>query len=444
MKTKYHIFFLVLAAIALFATACNNDDLTNDKGDPAVISLTLNNVQTRGGDLFAGDALITKVRIYVFNGNYVDAMRVYDSGTDEFTNPFRIKTTTGAKTVYVVANEPAGMTAALNGITTLSALQALITPETNAPLSVPLTMVGSENVIVKPSNTQVTVPITRLATMLNLTVKKGESTTDEIILKGVRLFRIPAKSALIEGQPVTGQNYWNYTYTLPTPTPLTTDGIEVWTPTSNTMYLYENPGSVADTLNRATYIIIDAVYNGVNTRYSAYLNDDKSDAVDHNYSIKRNHQYNLTATITKVGEIDGLLLQIKVLPWELIESTQTFDETPPVINPIEGLTVDNNTTSIANPLTFNFTLTDGPQGAVWEATLDNGLEFGFEDIANTKGTLGEEKTITIKPLKPFNASVERTTHFYITVTDPANGIKQKIPLVQGSDATQILITQVEN
>lgn len=446
MKTKHPIFFLLLAVIALFATACNNDDLANEKGDPAVIAMTLNNAQTRGGDLFAEDALITKVRIYVFNGNYVDAMQVYNSGTDEFENPFRIKTTTGAKTVYVIANEPAGMTAALDGVTTLTGLKALTTPESVGPLEVPLTMVGSEVTNVQYAAdpgpyTQVTVKLTRLATMLNLTVKKGESTTADIILKAVRLFRAPAKSTLEAGQSVAGQTYWNHTYLGAGPIPITTDGIDAWTG-ATPMYLYENPGSIADTTDRATYIIIDATYNGVDTRYRAYINDVNSDALDHKYSTKRNHKYNLVATINNIGEFDGLILSTFVTQWTLLQSDILFDRIY-TISPHP--TTANHTYEVTNPddlVTFTFKL-DNPVGANWIAHLSNPINFEFSNIggAVSSGGLGTEYTISIKAKNAQGAELV-STEFYITVDGT------EIPLLQGStligEGNRIIVEQPAN
>lgn len=444
MKTMYKIFILLLA-VGLTVTACDNNELPQEKAEPAVMTLSLNNVQTRAGDLFAGEDLITKVRIYVFNGNYLDAAKVYTSGTDEFQNPFRIRTTTGPKTVYVVANEPADLETALNGVTTISGLEAIVTSEASGSLTQPLTMTGFESVTVesKPVGedpTQVKVWLTRLAAKLTLNIKKGdeaEANNIPIVLKGVRLYRAAAKSALIEGKSVTGQTYWHRNYDV-MDTPLTTAGTNVW---DTPVYLYENPGSAADSTGRATYLVIDALYNNVNARYIAYINDKNSNA-DHHYSIKRNHHYNLTATINHIGEYDGLLLQCKTLPWELVETQKKFNEDPITYVNNYDFTENGNTTSITNPLTFTFELTQGPEGATWEATLDNGLEFAFDDVTQTYGGIGETKTITIKPLKPFDESITRTTHFYITITNPANGEKQKVELASG--VTQILITQVEN
>ncbi|WP_436415764.1 fimbrial protein [Petrimonas sp.] len=415
MKTIHHIFFLILAAVGLFTTACNTEDLSQDKGDPAVITLSLSNAQTRAGDLFTDESLITKVRIYVFSGNFVDAMQVYTSGTEEFQNPFRIKTTTGPKTVYVVANEPADLTATLNGVTTLTQLQAVVTSETTGSLTTPFTMIGSENVTVAyvpdpGPYTEVTVKLTRLVAKISLTVVKGTTATADIILNGVRLYRASKKSALLEGQNVTGQTYWDHNYTLPTPVTLTATGTNVWYGTSP-VYMYENPGSLTDTTGRATYLIIDAVYNNVPTRYRAYINDENSDATDHKYSIKRNHQYNITAEITNIGEFDGLVLHTNVMPWTYIFSEKKFRPfvlyeatnwvpTPPVATQTESA-----------KLTFKML---HPIGGVWKATITNGLDFAFKAGTPTTGTSGIEYTIEVIATKPAGTAA-RTTEFYFTI-----------------------------
>ena len=435
MKTIHKINFQLLALLALFVTACTSDDVSGDKGEPAVISLSMSDIQTRGSDLFAGESLITKVRVYVFDGNYVDKMQVFTSGEADFNNPFKVNTTTGPKTVYVVANEPSDMTAALNDVMTKTQLNALATSASTASLASPFTMVGSENVtIATTTGASVTVSIKRLVAKINLTVKKG-ATNAEIFLKSVRLYRGAAKSALIEEQPVSGQTYWNCTYTPPSaPIALATTGSVVWGDAPATsMYVYENLGSVTDTLNRATYLMIDALYNGVDTRYRAYINDNNSDAVDHKYSVKRNHQYNLEATITNIGEFDGLVLTTQVMPWTLLTSNILFDR-------IFNLTITptptiSNHTYIANTpadlVTFTFKL-DNPVGAVWYAQLTNPTDFEFSTAggAATTGGIGTTYTISIKPRNAQGAA-PRTTEFFIIVGGP-NFTNTEIPLIQGN------------
>ncbi len=454
MKTMYKIFTLLLVA-GLTVTACDNNELPQEKAEPAVMTLSLNNVQTRAGDLFAGEDLITKVRIYVFNGNYLDAAKVYTSGTDEFKNPFRIKTTTGPKTVYVVANEPADMTATLEGVTTLSQLKNAVTAPANpGTLNTPITMAGSENVevmpVVEPDDpTVVTVKLTRLVARINLKLKKGNTPYD-IILKSVRLIRGPEKSALIEGQTVTGQIYGNHTYTGQGEYSLTTTGVDAWTG-ATPMYVYENPGSAADSAGRATYLVIDARYNGIDTRYQAYVNDKTATlsdgtATDHPYSIRRNHVYNIVATITNIGEFDGLTLSTYVMPWNLLQSELTYDriyETSLDPQP----TPDNKNYTLketTDQLTFTFTITN-PYGAAWTTQFTNPDYFNATVTPGTSPYGLGTYTITISP-KLAPTTEERVTEFYINVgwAGSATGFVE-IPLLAGTPLVgsgyRIVITQ---
>ncbi|MDD2245701.1 MAG: fimbrial protein [Proteiniphilum sp.] len=454
MKTMYKIFTLLLA-VGLTVTACDNNELFQEKAEPAVITLSLNNVQTRGGNLFADGNLITKVRIYVFNGNYLDAKQVYTSGTNEFKNPFTIKTTTGPKTVYVVANEPADMTATLEGVTTLSQLKNVVTfPVNPGTLNKPLSMVGSENAevipVVEPNDpTVVKVKLTRLVARINLKLKKGNTPYD-IILKSVRLIRGPEKSALIEGQTVTEQTYGNYTYTGQGEYALTTAGVDAWTG-ATPMYVYENPGSAADSVLRATYLIIDARYNGIDTRYKAYVNDktatfSNGNATDHPYSIKRNHMYNIEATITNIGEFNGVTLSTYVMPWNLLQSELTYDRIYETSLDPQPTPNNKNYTlkEITDQLTFTFTITN-PYGAAWTTQFTNPDYF---DATVTPGTspygLGTY-TITISP-KHAPTTEERVTEFYINVgwTGSATGFVE-IPLLAGTpligNGYRIVITQ---
>lgn len=434
MKTIHSIFSILLVAALFFGTACSSDNLSEPQ-EPAVIALSMPDIATRGGNLFAGDEMITKIRVYVCSGTIVQNMRVYNTGEDAFNNPFRIQTTTGLKTVYVIANEPNDLSATLDGITTLSELNAVVTSVSSGPLATPLTMVGSESVNVvsvpAPDNpTQVTVSLTRLAAQIKLKIKKGESSTANIVLKSVQLFRGAAKSTLIEAQPVIGQTYWKHKYTGQGEVQLNTAGVDAWTG-ATPMYLYENTGSIADTTGRATYLIIDARYNNVDTRYQAYINDENSNAVDHKYSIKRNHQYVLTATINNIGEFDGLTLNTYVLPWNKLSSEVVFNRTF-TISPQP--TVSNHTYTVNNStdiVTFTFKLTN-PIGANWSAHLSNPTEFEFSTAAGavSSGGLGIEYTISIKPRNPQGNTV-RTTEFYIIVGGE-NYTNSELPIIEES------------
>src|SRR5690606_36345990 len=101
-------------------TSCNNDLIVNEE-KAAVLNISVPNVLTRGGNLFLDESMIAKVRIYVFDGNYVQSLHIFNSGENTFENPFKVNTTTGNKTVYVVANEHVSLSSTLDAVTTISA-----------------------------------------------------------------------------------------------------------------------------------------------------------------------------------------------------------------------------------------------------------------------------------------------------------------------------------
>lgn len=467
VKYLYCLQAIAYALLLIFSlSSCFSDDLVKQTEERGLIIMKLDGMQTRaaGDPLFADDqeTEITKVRIFVFAGSALEVNQLFEAGNTTFNNPFVLDVVTGNKDVYVVANENPTLKTALDAVTTRASLFAVLADEINSPIELPLlSMTGSAlNVPVIAQDdpnvrNEALVSLTRVAAKISLNFRKD--TDADVTITKVSLLSNAGKTTLFSAPPATAvspQTYWDFTRDLNTPLQLQTTYSAV--DEIGDIYVYENltEGNKAN----ATQLEVEALFNNIPAKYTVYINENISTPGnpggpnssvttpdDHLYQIKRNHEYKLNGTIKKLGEVDGLLLQVRILPWELIETEQTFDEVPPVINIIpEFTTVEGNTTSIANPLEFEFSLTDGPEGATWEATLDNGLEFGFEDIAQTFGEIGDSKTITIKPLKPFSSTITRTTHFYITVTNPNNGEKQKIPLVEGSNETQILITQVEN
>ena len=121
-------------------------------------------------------------------------------------------------------------------------------------------------------------------------------------------------------------------------------------------------------------------------------------------------------------------------------------DTPPYILNGEA----RNETSYAS---YNFSLT-APAGAVWTATLTNGLDFTFGTNGSVNGSQAVSKGISrsepyeikIGAGKPWN-DTSKSTYFYITV----EGVKLKINPIQssgnrtfpGSNDTDILIRQTE-
>lgn len=459
LKYTYSFLAILLLLIPGILSSCLKDELTQTE-ERGLIIMSLDGVTTRaaGDTINSGDAVITKVRVFVFVGQMLEVNKVFTVGDSTFINPFVLNVKTGPKTVYVVANERSGMTTDLNNVTTQQQLKNIVTPQTDPgslPFATPLTMVGSKEVVVMPTvdpdnPTEVTVALTRLMARVNLRLIKGDTPAD-IIIKSVRLLRGTTKSALIEGQPVPGQVYGNNIYTGAGEYELTTSGVDAWTG-ATPMYLYENPGSVLDTANRATYLVIEARYNGVNTRYQAYVNDSTATSTSagynpHPYAIKRNHMYNIEATISNIGEFDGLTLSTFVMPWNKLESALTYDriyETS--LDPQPTLENKNYyVTQKTDSITFTFTITN-PYGAAWTPQFTNPDYF---DVTVTPGTSPYELgtyTISISPKYDPN-NEERVTEFYINVgwAGSASGYVE-IPLLSGTaligTGYRIVITQL--
>lgn len=205
IKYRYSFLAILLLLIPGILASCIRDELieTEERG---LIVMSLDGVTTRGaGDpLNSGDAIINKVRIFVFVGQVLEVNRVFTAGNPDFNNPFVLNVATGPKTVYVVANEPDEMTPILDDIINVNMITSVITPPVIQSLTVPLTMVGksgpiSVQYVPEPGpHTQVTIKLYRLATMLNLKIKKGlqaEANNIPIILKNVQIWRIPKRSS---------------------------------------------------------------------------------------------------------------------------------------------------------------------------------------------------------------------------------------------------------
>lgn len=428
---KKSILFAAIAVgiIALFS-ACSKPK-EEPKSETALLSLSLNGITTRAGALFADESLISRVRIYVFNGEYIDAMKLYNANDEAFKNPFSITTSTGSKQVYVVANEPDDMSATLASVKTLTELKAVVTPKKETLLSAPLMMTGNSPTIVQKSTgssrTQVTVSLVRLATKISLKVIKGaqaESENIPITIKSVKVYNIPSQSSLLPDKEITPASYFQSTKTVEKT--LTTAGVEVWSST-DPLYLYENRKSNVSNKDVATYLEIEALYNNVTTTYIAYVNGtDKIKTLP--FNTQRNYHYKLTATINGIGKFDGLTLNTEVLPWKVLPSTWKFNWIYEIYPYKE---MGAHTFTLNEPSDYvdlDFRL-ENPVDATWKAHLSNPLDFEFVLSGEfvDGGQEDDTKTykIRIKPKNP-RGDEDRTTEFYITV----NG--REVPLIKNS------------
>lgn len=411
---------LLLLLLTMGAVACtkedNPDQPTSD--EVATVKMSLDDVEMRGGDLYSGEDLIKKVRIFVFreglNGLWVlDKQKLFASGQSDFQNPFTISAHAGPRQIYVIANEPDALTTKLDKILFKKELEDMQAPDVNGPIAQPFTMTGMATATLNPQGTvQANISLNRIAAKITLDIKQVTPGSDVIKITKVQILRNAKNSRLLEGSTSNPTGYWNWAnaYDLP----LTNNGsAQSVIPASAPLYVYENIGIATDTSNRATQLVVEALYNGIKTRYYAYVNDETATA-NHHYSIRRNHHYKLDGTITKMGEFSSLLLTTTVLPWT-VENLNYGFLVPYVaeINPHEVITQDNVVT-FENSLSFTVRI-KGRDGSRWKATLDNGLEFGFDSGSAIDGAADGTTvyTIKVKALKPIG--IQRRANLFFTV-----------------------------
>lgn len=437
MKEKAYLLFLLIGV--LFLAGCKETP-SDPAGEDATISLMLGNSRIRGGDLFVGDDVINKVRVYVFSGGHIEAMQVFSTGEPAFVNPFRVNCTTGEKTIFVVANEPANVSDKLNAVKRPDELDA-IKLETETFLPKPFTMVGRGTVNISSSaGTVLPMSLKRVVAKITLKVRNAsEGGAADISIWKVELHRGAKSTPLIEGVASAPGGFWEGTKPYNAFQPVTAEGFQVWG-VDDAAYVFENLGSVSDTTSRATYLMIYARYNNINTTYRAYINDENSDATDHHYSVKRNYHYDLIADIKNLGDADGISLRTEVQPWDVVNNDLLFKR---VFKIEPYLTFDAKTIKAATPADvkeFKFKLFN-PVGGRWIVHCSNPLDFEFLTTggAVVSGGVGDEYTIRIRPLRQPSESQDRTTEIFITVDDVEIPLLKNNPSV--GEGNRIVILQ---
>jgi len=222
------------------------------------------------------------------------------------------------------------------------------------------------------------------------------------------------------------------------------------------------PGGKPDA--NTPYIRITALFDGISYTYRAYLTDQGQTA--NKYSLLHNTVYRVMAMLDHPD--NQLVIKTTPYPWSVVSSEigQEVTEADYRLQPFNGNDAGATTGVVQFPYIWNgearnetsyadysFSLT-APAGAVWTATLTNGLDFSFATDGSVAGTPAVSKGIArensyeirIGATKPWNGTARRT-YFYITV----GGEKLKINPLQsnntrqfpGDNDTDILISQTE-
>lgn len=438
MKPYRHILTLLLALSALLLTAlsgCKRSEL-RETLESATVQLSIPTMTLRGGELLVEDLPVKTIRILVFNqtGGALDVQKSFTNPTDDLSDWLRVEAHEGEKDIYVIANESPAMSDALNKIVFKQDLLSMAIPDvdpSSATEPQPILMIGKGRAtLFKNQNVQAEIDLVKTRAKITLDLLQKTEADDQVIIRSVSIDRLPKTSMLLTPTPYSLGDTWIYTKDGDATLVNNAATPYAYIP-DKTLYTYENIGSVTDSTDRAPILTVQALYNGVPTTYTAYVNDETSDA-DHHYALHRNHHYQLTGTITKIGAHNALLLTTRVLPWE-VEKTDEQLENPKIVSlspdPKEIYYVTDT-----EAVEFRVKISSSSDPSKWRATLTNALDFKLvvEDGVVREGLADgtTEYTVRVIATKPAGASL-RCTHLLFTSEYldlqgsgiPAEGIK---------------------
>lgn len=485
IKNKY-IATIGVFIVALLATSCTEDQDTDQSATKmdARLNMTISTRATADNLSKGGDGKFSSLALYVFNK--ADGSREYTElvpvitpqYTDELIRSVQVSPQT--KIIYTIGNYndpdkvfsiPSKGEIALQelGDLTLQELENLTISNRNGFSDTNILMVGRKETPIEDFLTEVTVPMERLVSRLDIYMFKNSKYTDsEVVVNSIELVNQVTNTLgkyqnEVMVSPVEKRQE-SRTISSDNTLERVPEDLSVITPDKAmaSFYSYQNiagPGAPDSLIT--PYLRISVTVDGKLYKYKGYITDNGQ--TDNKYSLKRNTVYTVMGIIDHPDNI--LELKTITLPW-----TKSVSEIGHVVKDGDYEFSANNTSAtdgiIQYPyvqngepqnktsyVSYNFRLT-GPAGAIWTATLTNGLEFTFGKEGSTTGKLAISKGIAgdntyeikVGATKPWGGS-QREVQLYITV----EGEKLKINPLQrngsrkfpGDNDTDILITQTE-
>ena len=402
---------MLLALSALLLTAlsgCKRSEL-RETLESATVQLSIPTMTLRGGELLVEDLPVQTIRILVFNqtGGALDVQKSFTNPTD-LSDWLRVEAHEGAKDIYVIANESSTMSDKLNKIVFKQDLLSMAIPDedpSSATEPQPILMVGQGTAnLLKDQNVKAEINLIKTRAKITLDLLQKTEADDQVIIRSVSISRLPKTSMLLT--PASYHLGETWIYSKPEKVTLVNNATTTYIP-DKTLYTYESLDS--DTTNHAPILTVQALYNGVPTTYTAYVNDETSDA-DHHYALHRNHHYQLTGTITKIGAHSALLLTTRVLPWE-VETIDEKLENPKIVSLSSDPTKTYYVTD-TKAVEFKVKISSSSDPSKWRATLTNALDFKFvvKDGAVREGLADgtTEYTVRVIATKPAGANLRCT------------------------------------
>lgn len=402
---------MLLALSALLLTVlsgCQRSEL-KETLEPATVQLSIPSMTLRSGELLVEDLPVQTIRILVFNqaGGALDVQKSFSNPTD-LSDWLRVEAHEGAKEIYVIANESPVMSIALNKVVFKQDLLRIAIPDedpSSATKPKPILMIGQGTAtLFKDQNVKAEINLTKTRAKITLDLLQKTKADDQVIIRSVSISRLPKTSMLLT--PASYHLGETWIYSKAEKVTLVNNATTTYIP-DKTLYTYESLDS--DTTGHAPILTVEALYNGVPTTYTAYVNDKTSNA-DHHYALHRNCHYQLTGTITKIGVHNALLLKTEVLPWD-VETSEKKLEVPKIVSLSPDPTATYYVTD-TEAAEFKVKISSSSDPSKWRATLTNALDFRF-DI--TGGAVREgladgitEYTVRVIATKPAGASLRCT------------------------------------
>ncbi|MDO4695662.1 FimB/Mfa2 family fimbrial subunit [Porphyromonas sp.] len=441
-RTSYIKLTLIFASVIAILFSCKTDKNSSNPEETGLIYLQFSSEETSVRSE-PEEKEIRELMLFIFHGDRLEVAKEYPNPTIPV-----MEVVVGHKDVYVVANPSPALKLKLKEIKTKAGFDgSLITTSQNTFRQPPFEMFGKvEGVEVRADQPETAnISLKRVVAKISIKLVNEEVAAHKLVVEEILLENNADHTTLIEGLTSTS-NIQNYSGKI-----TGTGGTYVFDQSGelqlDPVYVNEYKPSAVD---KATALVIRGKYDDIPTTYRAVINstisgDDLGNPSEYpndgSLQILRNYHYKITATITRPGAIDGLVLKTDVLPWNVVQShVQVKDD------PIETLfnvqfTQEEHETSMSSPFSFEFTLLKAEQGTKWVATLDNGNEFAFADPASSYGEIGQKKTITVRPLKAIHGGQERKTKLTITLIMPSHE-KKLVEFYPGQ--TSLTIKQINN
>ena len=474
---KYRL-SLQMFVLALFLYSCSESEapVSDATNNQARLNFLVSTTPKEGVLTKGNDGSFSSLALYIFNK--ADGYCEYSELIPEFT-PQRLQELSRSvnvspqtKIIYEIANynDPdKAFSIPIASNLTMEQLESL-TVSGNGFNDNSILMVGKKEVPINSEYVVAEIPMERLVARLDIYMFKNQGleqstvtvTSIEFVNQVLDTYANPGSMAM----PATAR-LQNVTFPITengTLQPMPSDLSEIIPANANaSFYTYRNIVSGGKPDASTPYIRITALFNGISYTYRGYLTDQGQTA--NKYSLLHNTVYRVMAMLDHPD--NQLIIKTTPYPWTVVSSEigHEVKEGDYLLRPYNGNDTGATTGVVQFPYIWNgearnetsyadysFSLT-APVGAVWTATLTNGLDFTFGTNGSVAGTPAVSKGIArdaayeikIGATKPWNGTARRTL-FYITV----DGVKLKINPLQngtrqfpGDNDTDILISQTE-